>query len=108
MLSGYRLVWMMVMFDLPVAKKAERRAAARFRLGLLDLGFEMVQFSVYLRFCAGQPKADALAGRVEAALPAGGRVTVLFITDKQYGRILTFHSGSRVPSPKPPDQFDLF
>ena len=33
-LTGYRLMWMMVMFDLPVGTKAERRAATEFRKGL--------------------------------------------------------------------------
>ena len=35
------MMWMIVMFDLPVVEKAERRAAAEFRNHLLDLGFEM-------------------------------------------------------------------
>ena len=40
-LSGYRLVWLMVLFDLPVVEKAERNQATRFRKDLLDRGFEM-------------------------------------------------------------------
>ena len=39
MLSGYRLMWMIVMFDLPVVEKAERKAATEFRNALLDLGW---------------------------------------------------------------------
>ena len=39
MLSGYRLMWVVVMFDLPVVEKAERKAATEFRNGLLDAGF---------------------------------------------------------------------
>lgn len=41
MLTGYRLMWMLVMFDLPVLEPEERRAATQFRNQLLDLGFEM-------------------------------------------------------------------
>ena len=33
-------MWMVVMFDLPVMEKAERKAATQFRNGLLDLGFD--------------------------------------------------------------------
>jgi len=47
MLSGYRNMWLLVMFDLPVTQKEERKEAADFRNYLLDLGFEMAQFSVY-------------------------------------------------------------
>lgn len=99
---------MLVMFDLPVVEKAERKAATDFRNTLLDLGFEMAQFSVYMRFCAGQPQADTLANKVEAALPKGGKVNILFFTDKQYERIMTFRGRAQQPPQKPPDQFNLF
>jgi CRISPR-associated protein Cas2 len=36
LLSGYRLMWVMVLFDLPVMTKAERKAATKFRHFLLD------------------------------------------------------------------------
>ena len=101
-------MWMVVMFDLPVVEKAERRAATDFRNGLLDMGFEMSQFSVYLRFCTGQPQADTLTKRVEDGLPEGGKVNVLFFTDKQYERVLSFHGKAKQPAQKAPDQFDLF
>ena len=58
MLSGYRIMWVMVMFDLPTNTKGERAAASNFRNDLKDLGFEMVQYSVYIRFCGSQSKAD--------------------------------------------------
>lgn len=66
-------MWMVVMFDLPVVEKAERRAATGFRNTLLDLGFEMSQFSVYMRFCTSQTQVDTLCRNVELALPSGGK-----------------------------------
>jgi CRISPR-associated protein Cas2 len=101
-------MWMVVMFDLPVVLKQERQDATRFRLTLLDLGFEMTQFSVYMRFCTSQAQVDTLSRNVEAALPPGGKVNILTFTDKQYERILTFHGGRGKPAQKTPDQFDLF
>ena len=108
MLSGYRLMWMLVMFDLPVLEKAERKAASDFRKALLDMGFEMSQLSVYMRFCTSQTQLDTYAKRVETLLPAGGKVNVMQFTDKQYERIITFHGKSKQPALKSPDQFDLF
>lgn len=108
MLSGYRLMWMTVMFDLPVVEKAERKAATDFRKALLDQGFEMSQFSVYMRFCTSQAQADTYTRRVEDALPEGGKVNILIFTDKQYERIVTFHGKAKQPANKTPDQFDLF
>jgi CRISPR-associated protein Cas2 len=101
-------MWMVVMFDLPVLEKAERKAATDFRNTLLDLGFEMSQFSVYMRFCSSPAQVDTLSKRVEAALPEGGKVNILQFTDKQYERIVTFHGKARQTAFKTPDQFDLF
>ena len=99
---------MVVMFVLPVVEKNERKAATNFRNTLLDLGFEMAQFSVYLRFCTSQAQADVLAKRIEYALPENGKVNILFFTDKQYERVITFHGKSKQPPVKAPEQFDLF
>ena len=96
------------MFDLPVVQKDERKAASDFRNTLLDNGFEMAQFSVYMRFCSSNAQVDALAKRVESFLPNGGKVSVLQFTDKQYERIISFKGKSKLPTNKSPDQYDLF
>ena len=108
MLSGYRLMWMTVMFDLPVVEKAERKAATEFRNTLLDMGFEMCQFSVYMRFCTSCAQIETYCKRVEEALPKGGKVNILQFTDKQYEHIVSFHGQTKQPTNKTPDQFDLF
>lgn len=108
MLSGYRLMWMMVLFDLPVGTKRERRAATRFRNFLLDQGFEMSQFSVYMRFCAGKEQTEAYTKRVEKAVPKTGRVHVIYFTDRQYENIVCFDGRKREPDRKNPDQYVLF
>lgn len=101
-------MWMVVMFDLPVVEKAERKAATDFRNTLLDMGFDMSQFSVYMRFCTSAAQVDTYCKRVESALPEGGRVNILQFTDKQYERIVSFHGKAKQPANKTPDQFDLF
>jgi CRISPR-associated protein Cas2 len=96
------------MFDLPVVQKAERRAATEFRNALLDMGFEMSQFSVYMRCCTSSAQVDTYCKRVETALPEGGKVNILQFTDRQYERILNFRGRAKLPANKTPDQFDLF
>lgn len=108
MLSGYRLMWVVVMFDLPVVEKSERKAATDFRNALLDMGFEMSQFSVYMRFCSSQSQVDTYCAQIENSLPAGGKVNILQFTDKQYERIITFRGKTKQPLNKSPDQYDLF
>ncbi len=101
-------MWMVVMFDLPVIEKNARKDATRFRTNLLDWGFEMCQFSVYARFCTSQAQIDTLVKQVEFALPEGGNVNVLFFTDKQYERIISFRGRQKDPAKKAPDQYLLF
>lgn len=108
MLSGYRLMWLVVMFDLPVIEREERKAATAFRNHLLDMGFEMSQFSVYVRFCSSPTQIDTYCKRIEKCLPTGGKVSILQFTDKQYERIISYHGTAQQPAQKPPDQFDLF
>src|SRR3546814_3979615 len=65
-LSGYRLMWIFVMFDLPVGTKKQMHDATKFREFLLDQGFEMSQFSVYARFCNGKDSFDSHLGRIRS------------------------------------------
>jgi len=108
MLSGYRIMWMIVMFDLPVIEKKERKAATDFRNALLDLGFEMSQFSVYIRSCTSSMQIDTYCKHVERNLPSGGKVNIIQFTDKQYERIISFSGTSKQTANKIADQFDLF
>lgn len=105
--SGYRLLWLQVLFDLPVTNKAQRKRASDFRNNLLDLGFSMAQFSVYMRYCKGKEEAETFIKKIEKYMPDQGTVHMLIITDKQYESIKTFYCGikSRL---KNPDQLLLF
>lgn len=107
-LSGYRLMWIFVMFDLPVATREEARAATKFREYLLDEGFEKSQFSVYARFCNGKEQFEAYMRRIEAHLPEKGEIHILSFTDRQYENILRY-AGQRKRRPRRnPDQLALF
>jgi CRISPR-associated protein Cas2 len=107
-LSGFRLMWIFVMFDLPVETREQSRAATKFREFLLDEGFEKSQFSVYARFCNGKEKFEAYMRRIEANLPSRGDVHVLTFTDRQYENIVRFSGQRRRRHRKNPDQLALF
>lgn len=107
-LSGYRMMWLYVMFDLPVGTKAERKAAAKFRLFLLDEGFEMAQFSVYLRFAESKEAAEVFISRIRQELPRKGKVHIVTITDRQYGNARIFTGRKHERRPQNPDQLALF
>ncbi|WP_425406189.1 CRISPR-associated endonuclease Cas2 [Hwanghaeella sp.] len=107
-LSGYRIMWVMVLFDLPVVEPEERRAYTRFRNFLLDQGFEQAQFSVYVRHTSGKEAVDALTRKIEDEVPANGKVDILQFSDKQYENIVSFRGKSNKSNPKNPQQFVLF
>lgn len=107
-LSGYRLMWIFVMFDLPVGTKEQMRAATKFREYLLDEGFEKSQFSVYARFCNGKEQFEAYMRRIEANLPDRGDIHILSFTDKQYETIIRYAGQRRRRTRKNPDQLALF
>lgn len=107
-LSGYRCMWVLTMFDLPVDTKAARRAYAHFRKKLIADGFTQMQFSVYVRHCASEENARVHAQRVERMLPADGEVRVIIITDKQYERMQVFWGKRRRRPEPPPPQLELF
>ena len=76
-LSGYRLMWMLVMFDLPTDTKLQRKAATDFRNFLLDQGFERSQFSVYARFVNGKEAFRTRVNQIERNIPAMGDIQIL-------------------------------
>ena len=89
-LNAYHIMWMFVFFDLPVTTKKERKAAALFRKNLEKDGFSMMQFSVYIRHCASRESLAVHLKRVRSMLPATGKVSILSVTDKQFGDIYNF------------------
>ena len=82
-----RFMRLMVFFDLPVATKAQRRAATQFRKFLLKDGYNMMQFSVYNRPCNGWDSVETHVARVRAAVPKEGAVRMMAVTEKQFNSI---------------------
>lgn len=77
-------MWIFCMFDLPVRTKREMRMATRFRNTLLNFGFSMKQFSVYIKCCTSLDSAKILCKNLKTSIPENGSVTFLYVTDKQY------------------------
>lgn len=107
-IDQYRIMWVLVFFDLPTETKAEKRAYFDFRKNLLKDGFEMFQFSIYLRHCMSQENADVHTNRVKTALPAKGKVGILRITDKQFGSMDLFEGSDSREVIAPPQQLEFF
>jgi CRISPR-associated protein Cas2 len=106
--NQYRIMWLYVFFDLPTETKQEVRAANQFRKFLLNDGFKMFQFSIYLRHCSSRENAKVHERRVKMHLPKKGKVGILTVTDKQFGMMEIFHGKKEIPTPPLVQQLELF
>ncbi len=90
----------LVLFDLPVETRLDRRAYAKFRKYLIKNGFYMVQKSVYCKMVLNGSNADAVKRNLHHNRPEQGVVQALVVTEKQFVRMeyITGESSSDVLS----------
>ena len=86
--SEYRVMWVLVLFDLPTETKKDKKAYADFRKNLQRDGFTMFQFSIYVRHCASSENAAVHIKRVKSFLPEFGQVGIMCITIRPNRAIL--------------------
>ncbi|QQR98194.1 MAG: CRISPR-associated endonuclease Cas2 [Sphingobacteriales bacterium] len=106
--SAYQIMWVLVFFDLPTETKQDRKRYTKFRDNLLNDGFGMFQFSIYLRHCNSRENADVHIKRIKKFLPPNGHVGILCITDKQFGQMELFFGKKETELPNVPQQLELF
>ena len=106
--SEYRVMWLLVLFDLPTETKKDIRAYTTFRKKLLQDGFTMFQFSSYIRHCASVENAEVHRRRVKGFLPPTGHVGILCLTDKQFGEMDLFFGKKPESANAPGQQLELF
>lgn len=72
-LNAYRIMWVMVLYDLPTDTKENIKASNLFRKRLIDDGFSLFQFSMYIRHCPSRENAEVHIKRVKNILPKYNR-----------------------------------
>ena len=77
-MEKYKIMRMLCMFDLPVETEEQRRAYRIFRKELIEQGFIMMQYSIYVRVCPSREYAKRLENRIKKNL------RLLCVTEKQY------------------------
>lgn len=106
--SEYRIMWVLVLFDLPTETKKEKKAYTDFRKKLQRDGFTMFQFSIYIHHCTSSENAAVHIKRVKSFLPETGHVGIICITDKQFGQIELFLGKKPQEPDTPGQQLELF
>ena len=107
-LNAYRIMWVLVMFDLPTETKADRKNYTLFRKKMLADGFQMFQFSLYLRHCSSRENSEVHIKRVKRMLPPKGHVGIMCITDKQFGMMEIYRGQDKIDAPQTIQQLELF
>lgn len=107
-LNAYRIMWLLVFFDLPTETKQERKIYAKFRKDILKDGFTMFQFSIYMRHCPSMENAEVHKKRVKKILPEKGHIGIMTITDKQFGMMEIFYGKKEVNPPNQAQQLEMF
>jgi CRISPR-associated protein Cas2 len=107
-INAYRIMWVLVMFDLPTETKAQRKAYSNFRKEMLADGFQMFQFSMYIRNCPSKENAEVHQKRIKRILPSSGHVGIMIITDKQFGMMELFHGREAISGPPTVQQLEMF
>jgi len=101
-------MWVLVMFDLPTETKKDRKSYSTFRKLMMKDGFQMFQFSMYIRHCSSKENAELHQKRVRMILPHKGHVGMMCITDKQFGMMEVFYGKDTVKTPDTTQQLELF
>jgi CRISPR-associated protein Cas2 len=107
-LNEYRIMWILVFFDLPTETKKDRKNYTQFRDKMMDDGFTMFQFSIYVRHCASRENMEVHIKRIKSILPPKGKVGIMSITDKQFGMMELFDSQKEELHKNIPQQLEMF
>lgn len=83
----YRVMRLLVMFDLPTLTSQDRRNYRLFRKALINEGFLMLQESIYVRVTVSKEAAERMENRLSALAPIDGIIQTLIVTEKQYASI---------------------
>ena len=92
------------------ARCTKKLQAARFRKKLLDDGYSMLQFSVYMRSCGSWERMQKHARRLRVFAPVGGNIRAILMTEKQWVKSIAIVSESYRKKKKTdlPHQLSIF
>lgn len=69
---------------MPTRTKEDRKNCAFFRKKLIEFGFIMLQYSVYVRICRGITSANNYINKIQTIIPSKGHIRAITLTDKQF------------------------
>lgn len=101
-------MWLLVMFDLPVKTKGQRKLANGYRHSLLDMGFDRLQLSVYCKYYMNGNSAGKDLSQLQFQVPPGGAVRIMKATDSQWAATIRYLGPTQETPEEPPGAVDFF
>jgi CRISPR-associated protein Cas2 len=71
------------MFDLDFEDKQKVKEYTKFRKTLIKEGFEMMQFSIYIKYFCNVQELETYKNRIKKELPSFGQIRFLSVTENQ-------------------------
>ena len=84
---SYRYMRSILFFDLPTISLKDKRNYRKFVKEIKQIGFYMIQESVYVKMSIDQQVVDSTLNKVREICPSNGSIIVLNITEKQFSNM---------------------
>lgn len=88
--------YLIVLFDLPVKTKEERKRYSRFRRNLLKNGYLMLQKSIYYKYIRELRALDIEKNKIHKYCPMEGNIKIIRLTKKQFESIASILGDKRI------------
>lgn len=89
----FRIMRLIIMFDLPTKTSADKRNYRKFRKFLIKSGYCMVQYSIYSKIVINRSVLNHQKIKLKQNAPPNGYVETLVVTENQYANMETIIGG---------------
>lgn len=110
-MSAFRIMWLMLMFDLPTKTKKQRKRYHWFHKELEKEGYSMLQYSVYGKIFSSAESATLGKKRMREFVKKNvknGNIRMLTFTDKQFAAMEIIIGEKTIEEDNEPKQLLLF
>lgn len=83
----YSFMRIILLYDLPIKTKKDKRVYANFRKYLINKGYIMLQYSVYSKLFSNRDSATKHIQILKTEIPQKGNIRILLLTEKQYSKM---------------------
>jgi CRISPR-associated protein Cas2 len=107
-LNAYRIMWTLVMYDLPTETKKNARRPPNSEKIYYEIGLTCFNLACILGTAPAAKTHMYIKTVLLKSLPAQGKIGILQITDKQFGEMEIFYGKKEQKLPEVSQQLELF